>query len=174
MRQRTISLAVALTASIIGVLSGTAFGRAPSAAACAPERLQTPGSDTAVARGSGLVAVTGGRTLVELDRTGARRAFSAPAEEGVVRHVATAPGSGTAYVIDLPGPDTIVIHTRDRVIRSPQPGEATHPAWSPDGKNYKKYLPTLWKGAYPGHNFYWGLNFSTTPDPMHFQYVTGY
>ncbi len=44
----------------------------------------------------------------------------------------------------------------------------------PNGTNYKKYLPNLWKGAFPGHNFYWGLNFSTTPDPMHFQYVTGY
>ena len=47
-------------------------------------------------------------------------------------------------------------------------------AWAPTARNYKKYLPNLWKGAYPGHNFYWGLNFSTTPDPMHFQYVTGY
>ena len=39
---------------------------------------------------------------------------------------------------------------------------------------YRKYLPNLWKGAYPGHNFYWGMNFSTIPDPTHFQYVTGY
>ena len=43
-----------------------------------------------------------------------------------------------------------------------------------NGTNYYRYIPDVWRGAYPGHNFYWGLNFSTTPDPMHFQYVTGY
>ena len=39
-----------------------------------------------------------------------------------------------------------------------------------DGVNYASYLPTVWRN----HNFYWGLYFSTRPDPMHFQYVTGY
>src|SRR4029077_18594707 len=117
MRQRTISLAVALTASIIGVVSGTAFGQAPSAAACAPGRVPALGSDTAAARGSGLAAVAGGRTLVVLDGTGARRGIAVEANAGVVRHVATKPGSGTAYVLDEPGPDAVVIRTPDRVIR---------------------------------------------------------
>jgi hypothetical protein len=43
-----------------------------------------------------------------------------------------------------------------------------------DGEDYYRYLPDVWRGAFPGHGFYWGLNFSTTPDPMHFQYVTNY
>jgi hypothetical protein len=43
-----------------------------------------------------------------------------------------------------------------------------------NGINYYRYIPDVWRGGYPGHGFYWGLNFSTTPDPMHFQYVTGY
>jgi hypothetical protein len=57
--------------------------------------------------------------------------------------------------------------------RNPR-GSSTWNGVGADGKNYKKYLPNIWRGAYPGHNFYWGLNFSTIPDPMHFQYVTGY
>ena len=57
--------------------------------------------------------------------------------------------------------------------RNPR-GNSTWNGIGSDGVNYRRYLPNLWKGAYPGHNFYWGLNFSTTPDPMHFQYVTGY
>jgi len=134
MRQRTISLAVALTASIIGVVSGTAFGQAPSTAACAPERVRALGSDAAAARGSDLAAVAGGRTLVVLDGTGAMRAMADEANARVVRHVATKPGSGTAYVLDEAGPDVVVIRTPDRVIRLDQPGEASHPAWSPDGK----------------------------------------
>jgi D-alanyl-D-alanine carboxypeptidase len=57
--------------------------------------------------------------------------------------------------------------------RNPR-GSSTWNGVGADGHNYARYLPKLWKGAYPGHNFYWGLNFSTIPDPMHFQYVTGY
>jgi hypothetical protein len=53
-------------------------------------------------------------------------------------------------------------------------GQATWVGRGSDDVAYKSYLPKIWKGAYPGHNFYWGKNFSTTPDPMHFQYVTGY
>ena len=43
-----------------------------------------------------------------------------------------------------------------------------------DGQDHGRYLPDIYRNGYPGHRFYWGLNFSGTPDPMHFQYVTGY
>lgn len=43
-----------------------------------------------------------------------------------------------------------------------------------DGRDYGKYIPNLWKGPDPGHRFYWGIHFSGTKDPHHFQYVTGY
>lgn len=43
-----------------------------------------------------------------------------------------------------------------------------------NGVDYRRYLPDLYRGKYPGHRFYWGLNFSGTKDPHHFQYVTGY
>jgi len=134
MHQRTISLAVGLTASIIGVVSGTAFGQAPRAGACAPDRVSSPGSDSDAASGAALAAVVGGRTLVVLDADGGRRAFSTQTDGGVIRHVAVRAGSGTAYVVDRAGPDDVVIRTPDRVIRLVQPGEATHPAWSSDGK----------------------------------------
>ena len=134
MRQRTISLAVGLTASIIGIVSGTAFGQAPRAEACAVERTSELGSEAA-SRGAELAAAAGGRTLVMLDANGRRRASAAEVNgAGVVRHVATRAGSGTAYVLDEAGPDTVVIRTPGRVIRLAQPAEASHPAWSSDGK----------------------------------------
>jgi len=43
-----------------------------------------------------------------------------------------------------------------------------------DGKKYGTYLPDVWAGPYPGHKFFWGLNWPNKPDPMHFQYATGY
>jgi hypothetical protein len=134
MRQRTISLAVALTASVVGVVSGTAFGQASHATACAREDVAHLGADSVAARGQGLTVAVGGRTLVVVDANGGRRAL-ATHTDGVVRHVAAArAGSGTAYVLDRAGADAVVIQTSDGVIRLDQPGEATHPAWSPDGK----------------------------------------
>jgi hypothetical protein len=53
-------------------------------------------------------------------------------------------------------------------------GQTTWNGVGADGVDYGRYIPEVWKGAYPGHNFHWGIHFSTTPDPMHFQYVTGY
>ena len=43
-----------------------------------------------------------------------------------------------------------------------------------DGVDHDTYIPDVWRGGFPGHRFFWGLNFDTTPDPMHFQYVTDY
>jgi hypothetical protein len=43
-----------------------------------------------------------------------------------------------------------------------------------DGKKYGTYLPDVWRGPYPGHKFFWGLNWPNKPDPMHFQYATGF
>ncbi len=42
-----------------------------------------------------------------------------------------------------------------------------------DGENYGTYIPDVWRGNFPGHRFFWGLNWDN-PDPMHFQYVTNY
>ena len=43
-----------------------------------------------------------------------------------------------------------------------------------DGKNHGTTLPDIWAGPYPGHKFFWGLNWDSKPDPMHFQYALGY
>jgi D-alanyl-D-alanine carboxypeptidase len=42
-----------------------------------------------------------------------------------------------------------------------------------DGENHGTYIPDVYRGGFPGHRFFWGLNWSN-PDPMHFQYVTNY
>ena len=136
MRQRTISLAVVLTASVIGVVSGTTFGQASRALACAREAGRALAPDSAVARGAGLAAAVGGRTLVVLGQDGGRRAFAAPAAgAALIRHVATRSGFGTAYVLDRRGPDAVVVQRPNGTVRMDQPGEATHPAWSPDGSS---------------------------------------
>lgn len=43
-----------------------------------------------------------------------------------------------------------------------------------DGVDHGRYIPDVWRGSSPGHRFFWGLNWDSAPDPMHFQYVTNY
>jgi hypothetical protein len=73
--------------------------------------------------GGRLISVSASRS-VAVDVTG-------PAS---IRHVATAPGVGTAHVVDRSGDDRVVVDTRggDRVFDVR--GEALHPAWSPAGQ----------------------------------------
>lgn len=56
--------------------------------------------------------------------------------------------------------------------RNPQ-GQSWWNGRGADGRDYGMYLPRIWKGKDPGHRFLWGKHFST-PDPHHFQYVSGY
>ncbi len=136
MRRRALFVAVALTASAVGAFSGMSLSQASRAVACEREAVQPIGPRASVGRGLGLPAVVGGRSLVVVGSTGSREAFAAPttAGAGVIRHVTARSGSGTAFVVDRRGPDSVVVVTPTGTIRLDQPGEATQPSWSPDGR----------------------------------------
>jgi hypothetical protein len=78
--------------------------------------------------------VVGADTLVDIATDRRRLVDVAGAGEGIVRHLASQPAEGTAYVVDRRGADQVVIVTPARTIRLEQPGEAAHPAWSADGR----------------------------------------
>ena len=84
-----------------------------------------------VASGHALVAADGDR-LVALT-TGSGSVSLVTAGPGMVRHVATAPGVGTAYVVDRRGADTVVALTPRGTLTFSQTGEAMHPTWSSRG-----------------------------------------
>ena len=84
-----------------------------------------------VASGHALVAADGDR-LVAMT-TGGGPVSLVSAVPGMVRHVATAPGIGTAYIVDRRGADTVVALTPQGILTFPQTGEATHPTWSSRG-----------------------------------------
>jgi hypothetical protein len=76
-----------------------------------------------------------GRSVVAVQEGGGRAAMGVGTQgDEIVRHVTALAGAGTAYVVDRPGPDVIVIQTPAGAIRLDQPGEATHPSWSSDGR----------------------------------------
>ena len=86
------------------------------------------------------------------------------ADYGVWGYACRAKTGGTSWSVHSWG---VAIDTN--TLRNPW----TQTWWNGKGSNgvsYKRYLPNVWIN----HNFYWGLWFSGTKDPMHFQYVSGY
>lgn len=122
---------------VVAALMGTGLRGGPASVSaqprpCAPAPVlsRAPG----VAAGRGIVAVSGNRLISIGAGVAARPAMAEAAPgPGMVRHVAAAPGRGTAYVLDRHGADTLVIRRPSGVRTLPQPGEVTHPAWSPRG-----------------------------------------
>jgi hypothetical protein len=87
-----------------------------------------------VALGEAPAALALNRIVVINETSGARRSYERPDSlGGVARHIAVAPGVGTAYVADLAGRDVLVAISRGGVAEIAAQGEAAHPAWSPRG-----------------------------------------
>lgn len=130
MHRRMMAIGLAAVA-VVGSVSGVTLGWASREGGCErqPSRAFTERSQ--VARGAGLSAALG-RSIVTIG-SGATETVDVPVPNGVVRHVATRSGIGTAFIDDLRGPDVVVIATSRGVIRLPQPGEAAQPAWSSTG-----------------------------------------
>lgn len=84
---------------------------------------------TAAGAGDALLTVSRGRVIAP-ELSGSSCVFAA---RGMLRHVATEPGAGTAFVEDGEGSDSVVIVDQDGVERVAAPGEVTHPSWSRAG-----------------------------------------
>ncbi|HET6770278.1 MAG TPA: hypothetical protein VFH75_01390 [Actinomycetota bacterium] len=75
-----------------------------------------------------------GNKIVLLDAVGDRTAYAPPISgNGVLRHVASAAGVGTAYVVDKEGPDTLVSVGSRGISEISGEGEITHPTLSGSG-----------------------------------------
>jgi hypothetical protein len=132
---RRIGLVLAAT-SVSTLVASTLVGSAAPASSCgtavAPA---TAGPSSSPALGRGLEVAVNGR-LATIGGGEAVQTYTPPVAAGrgdVVRHVASTAGLGTAYVLDRRGNDVVVIETPEGTVELPQPGEATHPAWSARG-----------------------------------------
>lgn len=133
-RTKRIALISPLYAALLGgAVFG--FGRAGSSSFGCDEEpvVGLAGLTSAVAEGRGTAAIVGDK-IVMLEGLGNRSAYStASAGIGVIRHVASAPGAGTAYVTDKKGSDTLITVSPQGVSEIPASGEVTHPTLSASG-----------------------------------------
>ena len=133
-RATRIALVSPLAVTIAG---GAVFGlvrASSSAVGCGEEPVVgLAGLRSAVAEGRGTAAIAGDK-IVMLEGVGNRSAYStASAGIGVIRHVTSTPGAGTAYVKDRKGSDTLIAVSPQGVSEILASGEVTHPTLSASG-----------------------------------------
>jgi hypothetical protein len=133
-RTHRIVLISPLVAALFG---GAVFGfvrAGSSAAGCVTEPVAgVAGMNSAVAEGRGIAAVAGDK-IVTLEGVGDRSVYlPVSAGNDVLRHVASAPGVGIAYVNDKKGPDTLITVRPEGVSEITASGEIAHPTLSPLG-----------------------------------------
>ena len=86
----------------------------------------------ALAVGAGIAGADGGG-IAETSAAGTEQVVAPDRARGVVRHVSSRPGVGTAYVRDRKGSDLVVSVTGRGVRRFPAHGEALQPSLSGRG-----------------------------------------
>jgi hypothetical protein len=122
---------------VVALLGGAVFGfvrAGSSAVGCGDEPVVgLAGLNSAIAEGRGTAAIVGDK-IVMVETAGSRSVYSpATTGNGVLRHVASAPGVGTAYVNDRKGPDTLIAASQQGVLEIAASGEVTHPTLSASG-----------------------------------------
>lgn len=132
---RRIWAAAGLLAILVGAAIAVAGPESSSAQGCGdPAPSESANQNSEVASGRGVAGLVGNK-IVLVDRQGNRDVFRhAGSPPGMLRHLANRSDVGTAYVNDLQGADSVVIVTPEGVSQIAEPGEATNPAWGPNGE----------------------------------------
>jgi len=127
----TFMVAVAVGALVVVARPGGAAPPASAVARCDGGR--TARSDLhGLAVGAGIAGADGGM-ISRIDRAGTELVVPPDHGRGVVRHVSSRPGVGTAYVRDRKGGDLVVSVTGRGIRRYPTRGEALQPSLSAGG-----------------------------------------
>lgn len=128
LRKLGIMGAAAVAAVVVATLLPLELNATAPRTGCAGD-----GSKPDLAEGAGTIAVSNHELVVIGKRRQGCLYQRTVMEKGLLRHVAVAPETGTAYVEDSTGDDAVVVVTAAGTARIPAGGEATQPSWSEDG-----------------------------------------
>ena len=131
MNRRVVLATVAFAGiAILTTLFASTRPASSGTGACGRTATHAQTQTRAAARvGDALLTVSRGRVIAP-ELSGSSCVFAA---RGMLRHVATEPGAGTAFVEDGEGSDSVVIVDQTGVERVAASGEVTHPSWSRAG-----------------------------------------
>lgn len=126
---RTALFAVPLLGAAIGAsLFSISHADRPAARCAGDPQL----SD--LANGEGAIAILNHDVVVVGEDASACVHQRTVMQGGLLRHVAAQPGTGTAFVKDVAGSDTVVVMTPEGTTEVDGGGEATQPDWSTEGE----------------------------------------
>ena len=131
MNRRVVLAMVSIAAiAILAILVASTRSASSATGACGRTATSAQTRTRAAAgAGDALLTVSRGRVIAP-ELSGSSCVFAA---RGMLRHVATEPGAGTAFVEDGEGSDSVVIVDEDGIERVTASGEVTHPSWSRAG-----------------------------------------
>jgi hypothetical protein len=132
--KKLLSAAAAVALSGLALLGRPVAGPpvAVAAADCRGDR-HAAVVDAARLRAGAAIAAADGAALAFIGSGAIDRIAPADHAHGVIRHVSSRPGVGTAYVRDRKGNDIVVTMTAAGVHRFAAHGEALHPSLATDG-----------------------------------------
>lgn len=128
-RKVGIMTAAAAAAVLVATLMPLQTNATAPRAGCAGDETKPD-----LAEGAGTIAVSNHELVVIGKRREGCLYQRTVMRKGLLRHVAVAPETGTAYVEDSTGDDAVVIVTDEDTERIVADGEVSQPAWSDDGR----------------------------------------
>jgi hypothetical protein len=126
---------IVLSSLSIGLVGLSALGLsgARSGPLDCPRAIFSPPVGSAAGAGAPAAALQGDALVLVGEDGGSDRYGHVGGGVGLLRHVDSRPGSGTVYVNDIRGPDTLVMVGDEGTERLRTDGEAFHPALGPGG-----------------------------------------
>lgn len=137
MTNRKIAYAAATLITLLGataVIAGTGFLAAPEPTGCAADQSRSAVRARETLLSDAPVAIAGNQLVDAATGQPLEPDACAAIPDGMLRHLATLPGTGAAYVVDQAGQDVLALVDTDGVAAIASASEISHPTWSPAGR----------------------------------------
>jgi len=134
---RKIAYSTGVVIALLGatvVIAGTGFLAAPEPSGCEADQSSSAVRAREVLLSDAPVAIAGNQLVDAASGHPLEPDPCSVIPDGMLRHLATLPGIGAAYVVDQAGQDVLALVDTDGVTTVASASEISHPTWSPAGR----------------------------------------